>query len=184
MQVNDRVYWHAPYTKRIYSKHYPLSCQSQSGYIIPAIIKKHGKKQIQIEICTQKPYEKIRHKELIWVGQESLTQRIIPVSTLHEEMHIQVGEFLITTTNPYHGYAAFPQGVFYGLIDGETATAPASSPESALHDAYLRLQNGQFEVSIKNRFEFSQKMDIPNVTDIGRYSNIIQKLRHHVSQAA
>lgn len=124
----------------------------------PGIVEKLGAKRIQIRVVRQVAYSCPRRwvPVLKWVEPSSIEPRIVPCAALGEEMRIEVEGFVLTPWKHPIGAAAkqFPDGVWYGCVDGYGCGGPNAHESGALHSALHALRSGSYRSSILDRMAY------------------------------
>lgn len=117
---------------------------------VPAILIKVAKKKCLIQFQEKIPYTKTYQTIQKWVYPTTLKDRIIPYAILNEPPQCVVNDHSISFSEklPCH---VFPNGVFYGTLDGLEITSPHGSKERAMEEALHYLQSGKYTKIIENR---------------------------------
>lgn len=114
-----------------------------AGQRIPAVIRRIGAKQVEIELRHRPLFGRYTDTEVVlkWVSPTAIEPRQIPCSALGEEMRLEVDGFTITSMrHPAPPPRSMPRGIFYGMVDGLVCTAPLFTHEAAMEGALLSLQ--------------------------------------------
>lgn len=122
---------------------------------MPAVVRKLGARRIQVEVHEREPYGRRIVPALHWATADSLSLREIPCSRFHECMEMTVSGFLLRPWRHSIGaaYAAFPEGVWYGEIDGYQVGAPCVDAEGALRSALNALRNGGYATALRSHIQ-------------------------------
>ena len=139
MTPGDRVNW-TPTTRSGYGVFHPAA----------GVVRKIGPKRVQIEVRVREPYGQRRWvPALKWVPPDALTPRILPSAAFSEPMSVCIEGFQIKAWKHPTGVATlFPDGIWYGDIDGHQIGAPCASEEDAVRMAHLMLLNGQYRTAL------------------------------------
>lgn len=123
-----------------------------------ALVRKQGEKRVQIELRLCIPYSKPRKylHHLMWVPPDTLAHREVPSAAFHEALVVHIGPFEITATRTKHTSRNFPDGTWYGCIDGWTVTAPCTSAEMGIAHAIGALTGSGYRVALATRQETYQ----------------------------
>lgn len=129
---------------RINWSHTPL------GQTVAGIAHKIGPKRIQIEVRVREPYGQRRWlPEFKWVPKDAVCPRVLPCAAFSEPMTLMVQGFTVKAwEHPTGVCSQFPDGIWYGEINGYQVGAPCSSEESALHMAYQMLLDGRYRTTL------------------------------------
>ena len=115
MKTGDRVNWRS----------------SKDAFLVPGVVVKLGPKRVQIEVRELSRFGRDLVPRLKWVDARDLSRRIYPASVLREAMDMHDRGFAISVIKRLARTQVFPNGVFYGAIDGREATAPYGSADAA-----------------------------------------------------
>ena len=137
MKTGDRVNWRS----------------SKDAFLVPGLVVKLGPKRVQIEVRELSRFGRDLVPRTKWVDARDLSRRIYPASVLREAMDMHDRGFAISVVKRLARTQAFPNGVFYGAIDGREATAPYGSADAALQAAHAALTGGGYETGLRTNLE-------------------------------
>lgn len=146
MNTGDRINW--SYTHR-----------GGYGYtdLVAGIVVKEGPKRVQIEVSEKGLYEKVWRPALKWVDKSKVKPRILPCAVLGGPLELEVQGFQLGAWKHPNGVSSqFPNGTFYGDIDGFQVGAPCWDAERAVHTAYQILLDGGYAVALRTLIECYQ----------------------------
>lgn len=138
--VGDRVTWKCAGRHAI-----------EFGPAAPAVVRKLGAKRVQVEAARMISYSHPKRFEQVlkWVDPALLTVRVCPSALLDEELRMEIDGFVLTPwRHPVCSYGQFPDGLWYGRVDGYDCTAPCSSADRAIEDAYHAFLSGSYRSSV------------------------------------
>lgn len=132
------------------------------GGFADGTVAKLGAANIQIEILHRPHFQKHWDRVLKWVPPATLTHRVIPTEALGEEMKLNLDGFALDAwKHPVgNGYSTFPNGVWYGRIDGFEATVPCTDADRALRDVAAALARDgarQFRTTLRTNIELLER---------------------------
>ncbi|KLR57425.1 hypothetical protein [Diaphorobacter sp. J5-51] len=121
----------------------------------PALVRKVGNKRVQLAIG---PHAIHSHAQAVvdgqWVERFEVQPRVLPVAAFREEMRCSVSGFQLEAwKHPVGNARAFPNGIWYGTIDGYQVGAPCTSDEAAVAAAYGALLHGGYQVALTSAIE-------------------------------
>lgn len=125
--------------------------QIEFGISVPAVVRKLGAKRIQVEATRSIAYSQPKRFERVlrWVDPGLLASRACPCAVLGEELRMEVDGFVLTPwKHPVGAIMQFPDGIWYGMIDGYECTAPCFSADRALESAYHVFRGGAYRASL------------------------------------
>ena len=125
----------------------------------PAVLVRFGPKRALIEWREPEPFRRgswLRRER--WVEPKSLAPRVLPHREFGEPLQLHAcGHHFAPWRHPARGHAAFPDGVWYGQIDGTVTGAPCASEQSAVHQAWMAFTRGGWRTQLLSQTEVARR---------------------------
>ncbi|WP_313315387.1 hypothetical protein [Pulveribacter sp.] len=125
----------------------------------PAVLLRFGPKRALIELREPERYVRsswLRHER--WVDPQALAPRVLPHREFGEPLELHDhGHHIAAWRHPARGHAAFPDGVWYGQIDGTVTGAPCASEQVAMHQAWTALTRGGWRTHLISQKDALQR---------------------------
>lgn len=160
-------------------------CGNPVASPVPAVVRRSGPRRVQIEVRTREPYTRTPRWEACvkWVAPCTLSPRLFPSAAFAEPMLIDLKGFRLTGwKHSARGHALYPNGVWYGAVNGYVCTAPASSEENSVRDAWYALNEGGYRVSLLSAIEVREHWMSTGQDQDGKGEAELPELRRRLAE--
>ena len=125
----------------------------------PAVLLRFGRKRALIALREPEPFTRDRWlRRERWVERQDLAPRVLPHREFGEPLQLHDrGHHFAAWRHPARGHAAFPDGVWYGQIDGIVTGAPCASEQSGVHQAWMAFTRGGWRTQLLSQTEVAQR---------------------------
>lgn len=92
--------------------------------------------------------------------------------------------FVVSAIGPHHrGFKAFPNGFWYGTVDGFSVTAPYGSAQAATEIAQRALDDGGYTVAIRSQIACMEHWLTQSQEFVAKANDALPDLRARLAKA-